>query len=55
VTKTEQFVHALSEMFAARGLPPLNEDERVVLGDTFFDAVNAEVEERERAARRDDW
>jgi hypothetical protein len=54
-SKSELFVAALSEMLVTRGLPRLSEDESVVLGDAFMEAVNEEVEERERLARRDDW
>lgn len=53
MSKTELLAAALSEMFATRGLPALTEDERVVLCDAFMDAVNAEVDEREKAARAD--
>jgi hypothetical protein len=50
--KTDQFVGALDRLFAARGLASLSDDERILLGDAFDDAVEARMEEVERRRSR---
>jgi hypothetical protein len=42
--ETDKLVGCLNEMFRARGLSPLDEDERVGVEDAFDDAINARVE-----------